>query len=190
MSQLERELTEHNEVFSVLVDTSGEDVDRLVDEFIRCHRNGGKSLLFGNGGSAADAQHVAAELVNRLRFDRPAMASIALTTDTSVLTCVGNDASYEMVFARQVEALAKPGDIVIGISTSGTSKNVVKGLEAAREAGAVTVGFTGAAGREKMAPLCDLCVAAPTNDTARIQEAHIFLWHVICGAVESTLFNG
>ena len=169
-----------------------EESSALVEEVAGCiaqrFESGNKLLLCGNGGSAADAQHIAAEFVNRFRYDRGALPAIALTTDSPVLTCIGNDASFASVFARQVEALARPGDVAVGISTSGRSANVLSALDAARAQGALAVGFTGAGGRKIMSPKCDYCVVVPSVDTARIQEVHMFLWHVICGLVESTLF--
>jgi D-sedoheptulose 7-phosphate isomerase len=144
---------------------------------------GGKILWMGNGGSAADSQHLAAELIGRFKEERKAIASIALTTDSSVLTCLSNDYDYSIVFARQIEALAKKGDIVIGISTSGNSKNVIKGLEAAKKIGAFTIGFAGL-GPHLLEKTADLCISVPSKITARIQEAHIFMGHCLCEWVE------
>lgn len=158
----------------------------ITQAFIRAIRTGHKILLFGNGGSAADAQHVAAELVGRFAQESEPFAAIALTTDTSVLTCVGNDWDYTEIFSRQVRALAKPGDVVAGISTSGKSLNVLRALEAARKCSALTVGFTGANGKP-MTEYCDLCFFAPAVSTPRIQELHILAWHAICGSVENEL---
>lgn len=151
-------------------------------------RAGNKVLLCGNGGSAADAQHIAAELAGRLRVDRRGLPAIALTVNPSVMTALANDYGYDMVFARQVEALGRKGDVLVGISTSGSSTNVVRALEAARTAGLVTVGLVGQdAG--SMAELCDHLVAAPTEDTQRIQEIHIAAGHAICEIVEAALFG-
>lgn len=144
---------------------------------------GNKILFCGNGGSAADSQHLAAELVGRFQKERRSLASIALTTDTSILTAVGNDYGYDEVFARQVEGLGRSGDILIGISTSGNSKNVVKAVEAARNIGMHTFAFTGEGGG-KMAELCDLLFAVPSKVTARIQEMHILAGHILCELVE------
>jgi D-sedoheptulose 7-phosphate isomerase len=149
-------------------------------------RGGGKLLLCGNGGSAADAQHVAAEFVGRYRKNRIPLPAIALTTDTSILTAVGNDFDFADVFARQVEALAQPGDLVVGISTSGKSPNVLKAIEAARRKGAGTLAFTRAGG-EPLASLADLTFAAPSTDTPRVQEAHLLAWHIICDLLEAEL---
>lgn len=151
-------------------------------ELVGCYRRGGRLLTFGNGGSAADAQHFAAEMVGRFRRDRRALAAIALTVDTSALTSIANDYGYDEVFARQVRALAVPGDVVVGISTSGTSPNVLAGLAAAREAGARTVLFTGATPRPGVA---DHCLAVPSRTTSRIQEMHLFLLHVLSEVVDA-----
>lgn len=160
--------------------------ERLVGLAIGALKSGGKLMIFGNGGSAADAQHIAAELVVRFRADRRALAAIALTTDTSVLTAAGNDLGYERVFARQIEALAKPGDLALGISTSGNSANVIAGLEAASEMGCRVAGFTGRQGG-KMRRLVWPLVIVPSDDTACIQEMHITLAHLLCEAIEEGL---
>ncbi len=150
----------------------------------QCIKNSGKILIMGNGGSAADAQHIAAEIVGRFKKERKGMAAIALTTDTSILTSVGNDYGYDYIFARQVEALCRPEDIVIGITTSGNSANVVRAMEAAKEIGATTVGLTGGTGG-KLLNLCDFSLIMPSSVTARIQEAHIFVGHSLCEILES-----
>ncbi len=147
-------------------------------------KNGGKILLCGNGGSAADSQHIAAEIVGRFKKERKGMPAIALTTDTSILTSVGNDYGYDYIFARQVEALCRPEDLVIGITTSGNSANVVRAMEAAKAIGATTVGFTGGTGG-KLNALCDYNLVMPSSVTARIQEAHIFVGHCLCEILES-----
>jgi len=149
-------------------------------------RGGGKILFCGNGGSAADAQHLATELVVRFKADRAAIAALALTTDTSLLTAAGNDLGFDDIFARQIEALAKPDDVVIGISTSGNSENVVRALKAAAGLGATTVAFTGAGGG-KLAAICDVLIAVPSDVTARIQEMHILIGHVLCEGLETAL---
>ena len=149
-----------------------------------CIKFGGKILIMGNGGSAADSQHIAAEIVGRYKKERKGMPAIALTTDTSILTSVGNDYGYDYIFARQVEALCRPEDLVIGITTSGNSANVVRGMEAAKEAGAVTVGLTGGSGG-KLNAICDYNLVMPSAVTARIQEAHIFVGHSLCEILES-----
>jgi D-sedoheptulose 7-phosphate isomerase len=149
-------------------------------------RTGGKLLIFGNGGSAADAQHIAAELVVRYKADRAAIPAIALTTDTSALTACGNDFGFDAVFARQIEALARPGDVVIGISTSGRSANVLAGLAEARRRGASTIGLTAGAGGG-MPDVCDAIISVPSQVTARIQEMHIMIGHMLCKALEQKL---
>lgn len=150
-------------------------------------RAGGKLLLCGNGGSAADAQHWAGELVSRFLYDRPGLPAVALTTDTSILTAIGNDYGYERLFARQVEALGRPGDVLFALSTSGRSPNILAALRAARERGVRTVGFTGSNGAE-MGPLCDALVQVPSASTPRIQEGHEVLGHAICQMVEAAMF--
>ena len=152
-------------------------------------RAGGKIVLFGNGGSAADAQHIAAELTIRFTADRPALAALALTTDTSALTACGNDYGFARIFSRQVEALVRQGDAVIGLSTSGRSENVLAGLEAARAQGARTIGLCGGTGGD-MARVCDTVLCAPSAVTARVQEVHILLGHLLCEALERRLFAG
>jgi D-sedoheptulose 7-phosphate isomerase len=149
-------------------------------------RQGGKLLFFGNGGSAADAQHIAAELVVRYKSDRKAIAAIALTTDTSTLTACGNDMGFDALFERQIEALGRPGDVAIGISTSGKSPNVLRGLRQARNAGLKTVGLAGGTGGD-MAAICDSMITVPSAVTARIQEMHITIGHMLCLALESRL---
>ena len=187
--QLDAELANHMSVLSATVAKSSATVDAIVTRLCSCFEAGGRLFFCGNGGSAADAQHVAAEFVNRLRIDRRALPAIALTTDTSILTCVANDASYEHVFARQVEALGQPRDILVGLSTSGRSPNVLAALLTAREKDMTTVGFTGEEGTALMAPVCDIVVAAASRDCARIQECHEFLWHVIAALVETRMFE-
>ncbi|PWK77734.1 D-sedoheptulose 7-phosphate isomerase [Mucilaginibacter oryzae] len=147
-----------------------------------------KTLLAGNGGSAADAQHIAGEFVSRFYFDRPGLPSIALTTDTSVLTAIGNDYGYEKLFGRQVQALGNEGDIFIGISTSGNSPNIIKALEVCKEKNIISIGLTGMSGG-KMAELCDYCIKVPSNETPRIQEVHILIGHIICCIVEAEIFS-
>ncbi|AWJ85566.1 phosphoheptose isomerase (plasmid) [Azospirillum sp. TSH58] len=147
-------------------------------------KSGGKVLFCGNGGSAADSQHLAAELTGRYLRDRAPLAAVALTVDTSALTAIANDYSYDEVFARQVRGLGRAGDVLVGISTSGNSRNVVAALEAARALGMRTVGLTGAAGG-RMKELCDVCLCVPSTDTPRIQEMHIAAGHMLCELVEN-----
>lgn len=170
---------------SSLVDT----ISRIADVCVSAYRQGNRVLLAGNGGSAADAQHIAAEFVSRFAFDRPGLAAIALTTDTSMLTAIGNDYGYEQVFRRQLEANGRAGDIFFGISTSGNSPNVINALQRAAELDIITVGLTGQS-ENKMSALCNYCIQVPSTSTPRIQESHITLGHIICGIVEQTLFNG
>ena len=158
-------------------------LEAIAAQMIRAMSEGSKVLFFGNGGSAADAQHLAAEFVGRFRRERRALPAIALTTDTSILTAIANDYSFDDVFARQVEALCNEGDIVVGISTSGNSKNVCAALRKARELGAFTVAFTGAGGGAA-AGIADTTVCIASKDTARVQEAHILCGHMLCDLVE------
>lgn len=187
--RLDDELAAHVAALTQTVAGSGEVIDAVIDRLCDCFAAGGKLLLAGNGGSAADAQHIAGEFVNRLAFDRPALAAIALSTDSSVLTCVANDACYERVFARQVEALARPGDVLVGLTTSGRSGNVVEALTCARRTGVLAVGFTGRAGGRLLASVCDHVVAVAADECVLIQEVHEFLWHRIVAAVEARLFG-
>jgi len=148
-----------------------------------CLAGGGRVFWMGNGGSAADSQHLAAELVGRFERERPGLASIALTTDTSILTSVSNDYGFESVFARQVEALCRPGDLLVGLSTSGNSANVLRAMERAGELGVQRVGLTGGSGG-RLRDCCELCIVVPSDNTARVQEAHILIGHVLCDLVE------
>lgn len=156
----------------------------LIDRY----EAGRKLLIAGNGGSAADAQHIAAEFVSRFNFDRPGLPAMALTTDTSILTAVGNDYGYDQLFRRQIEANGQSGDVFLGISTSGNSPNILQALEAARLKGITTFGMTGRTGG-KMRELCDFCLCVPSVDTPRIQEAHILIGHTLCAMVELALFD-
>jgi D-sedoheptulose 7-phosphate isomerase len=161
----------------------------VVDLIARTFTSGGKFLLFGNGGSAADAQHIAAEFVNRYLLERPPLPAIALTTDTSVLTSVSNDYSFSEVFAKQVRALGRAGDVALAISTSGNSPNVLKALEVCREMGISTVGLTGSEGG-KLASRVDYLLPVPATITPRIQETHILIGHTLCELVDELLFGG
>ena len=148
---------------------------------------GNKVMFAGNGGSAADAQHLAAELVGKLNYERPGLPALALTTDSSILTAIGNDYGYDELFRRQMQALGARGDVLVAISTSGRSKNILRALTAAHDKGIATIGMTGADGGE-MAALCDLCLRVPSRETQKIQEAHIVLGHILCGLAERLLF--
>jgi D-sedoheptulose 7-phosphate isomerase len=183
---LHREFEEHRQAFEATARMLTEPFLAVLALLEESLRQGGKLLLFGNGGSAADAQHIAAELVIRYQHDRRALAALALTTDTSALTACGNDFGFEMIFARQIEGLGRPGDVAIGISTSGRSPNVLAGLRAARTIGMRTAGLTGNGGGD-MLTLCDAAVVVPSAVTARIQEMHIFIGHAWCLALEKRL---
>ncbi|MBU4305004.1 MAG: D-sedoheptulose 7-phosphate isomerase [Candidatus Omnitrophica bacterium] len=163
-----------------------DDITIFAQAIIGAYQKGKKLLIFGNGGSAADAQHMAAELVGRFKKERRAFAAMALTTNTSILTALANDYNYEYVFERQVEAFAEKDDIVIGISTSGNAANVIAALKKARDIGAVTAALTGAKGI-RLKELCEMCIMVPSEDTPRIQEAHITIIHIICKLVEDAL---
>ena len=168
-----------------------EHADRIVDVMgliTRAFREGHKLPLFGNGGSATDASHIAAELVGRYQRDRRPLPAIALTTDIATLTCIANDFAYDEIFARQLRAHGQKGDIAVAISTSGNSPNVLKGIEAARECGLTTVGWTGGTGG-KLAALVDFCFVVPSTDTARIQESHITLGHVLCELIDEQILT-
>jgi D-sedoheptulose 7-phosphate isomerase len=183
---MQMELAEHRQVFEATAAMLGESFNSALDLAQTSIASGGKLLLFGNGGSAADAQHIAAECVIRYKTDRSAIAAIALTTDTSALTACGNDFGFEALFARQVEALARPGDVVIGLSTSGNSPNVLAGLVEARRQRAGTIGLTGGTGG-KMSDVCDVVINVPSKVTARIQEMHILIGHMLCKSLEQRL---
>lgn len=163
-------------------------IEKVARELIKAYQNGKKTLIAGNGGSAADAQHMAGEFVSRFYFDRPGIASIALTTDTSIITAIGNDYGYEKLFSRQVEAQGVSGDVFIGISTSGNSKNILEALKVCKQKGILSVGFTGASGGA-MNELCDYCIKVPSSCTPRIQEAHLVIEHILCAIVEEELFG-
>ncbi len=173
-------LLRNAEVVSVIAKVS----ELLVDTVDK----GNKVLLFGNGGSAADAQHIAAEFVGRFAFDRPALPALALSVNTSCVTAIGNDYGFDLVFSRQIEALARPGDMAIGISTSGNSSNVLHGLSTARKMGLCTVALTGCTGG-KLKNAAEYCICAPSNETPRIQECHILIGHIISELVEETIFH-
>lgn len=159
-----------------------------VDLCVRALRQGNKIMIAGNGGSAADAQHWAGELVSRFNFDRPGLPAIALTTDTSILTAIGNDYGYDYVFARQVEALGQAGDVLFLLTTSGGSRNVLQAVDAARPRQIKVVGFTGNRG-QTFAEKCDVCFVVPSDETPKIQEGHEFLGHLVCGLIEREVFG-
>lgn len=174
----------HIEVIEKLQKNNLDDIQHFAVMCSHALKNGNTIFFMGNGGSAADSQHLAAEFVGRFVRERRGFPAIALTTDTSILTAVGNDYGFDAVFARQVEALARCGDVVVGISTSGNSPNVVKAIEAAKALGAKTIGLTGMSGG-KLESLCDLCISVPSKVTARVQEAHILIGHIVCEYVDN-----
>ena len=161
---------------------------KIAEIIVAALRAGNKLLIVGNGGSAADAQHIAAEIVGRYKKDRPAYAAIALTTDTSALTAISNDYGFEQIFARQVEGLGRGGDVLLALSTSGRSANILAGLRTARERGLVTIGFTGAKG-EALGALCDHLLVAPSDDTPIVQQIHLTVAHGICDEIEQTMMR-
>ena len=185
-----------NIIFNTLQETAkikerfiNDHVERIqhgADKLATCIASGHKILIFGNGGSAADAQHIAAEFVNRFQIERPPLAALALTTDTSVITSIGNDYSFDDIFYKQVKALGTKGDVAVGISTSGNSENVVKAILAAKDIGMLSIGLTGSGGR--LAECADMVFSVKTDITARIQEAHILLGHIWCDLVDRILF--
>lgn len=181
-SIIENEFSEHLKV-AQKISTLTDQVEAAAKLCIDSIKNGGKILIFGNGGSAADAQHIAAEMVGRYKVDRKGLPAIALTTDTSALTSIGNDYGYGRVFDRQIEALANAGDAVIGISTSGNSSNVLSALKLANEIGCNTIGLSGRDGGE-MNTVCDINLIVPAKDTPRIQEMHIVIGHTICHLID------
>jgi D-sedoheptulose 7-phosphate isomerase len=183
---LQQELSEHRMVFEATALMLSRPFAETLDILDRGVRSGGKVLLFGNGGSAADAQHIAAELIVRYQADRAAISAIALTTDSSTLTACGNDLGFDALFERQIEGLGRKGDVAVAISTSGNSVNVIKGLDRARSMGLKTVGLTGGTGG-KMRSVCDALIVVPSTVTARIQEIHGMIGHVLCKALEQRL---
>lgn len=182
---IQREMLSHQAVIAKTIETLQNQIYTACVIATETLKNGHKVLVCGNGGSAADAQHIAAELSGRYKSDRRGLPGIALTTDTSVLTAVGNDFGFERIFDRQVEALANAGDLLIGLSTSGHSKNVVRALSLARHMGCKTLGLSGRDGGV-MSEVCDLNIIVPSNDTPRIQEMHIMIGHIICQAIDDS----
>jgi len=176
------------EVKSLVMAEQTATIAQVAAALVDALRAGRKVLLCGNGGSAADAQHVASELINRFWMDREALPAVALTTDTSVLTAIANDRAFDQVFARQVQALVREGDVVVGISTSGDAPSVLNAVKAAQEQGAVTVGFSGRTGGE-LKEWVDICLCVPSDRAPCVQEAHLTAWHAICAVVEQELFS-
>jgi len=183
LEMIQKELQAHKVTIEKTTDTMIPDILKATELIVNTLQNGNKVLLCGNGGSAADAQHIAAELTGRYKSDRRGLPSIALTTDTSALTAISNDFGYDRVFDRQVEALANEGDLLIAISTSGNSANILSALALAKELGCTTLGMSGKGGG-KMNDTCDLNLVIPSNDTPRIQEIHILIGHILCQAVD------
>lgn len=183
------ELEKTQEVFNKIVQDKKliSEVEKIAELSAQALKNGKKIIFCGNGGSAADSQHLAAELVSKLYNDRPALAAIALTTDTSALTAIGNDYGYDRLFARQVEGLGQEGDVMIGISTSGRSKNVIEGIVAAKKKGITTIGFLGEDGRN-IGELVDHQINIPSSSTPKVQEGHIAIGHIYCAIIEKIIF--
>lgn len=164
-------------------------MESMARQITECIRGGRTVLWMGNGGSAAEAQHISTELVGRLNRERPGMSSIALTADTAALTAIANDYGFERVFERQIDAICRSGDVVVGLTTSGNSKNVLMGLRLARERGAYVIGMSGASGGQ-LGDLCDLTIRVPSDNAQRIQEVHLFIGHVVCEQIEADLYGG
>jgi D-sedoheptulose 7-phosphate isomerase len=180
-------LQEHLTVMSQL-EVMGPAIEAIVSKMVTALSQGGKLFFMGNGGSASDAQHLAAEFIGRFKAERRALPAIALGTDTSILTALSNDYDYSIIFSRQLEALCQPADVVVGITTSGNSKNVLKGIETAKEIGAYTIGLTGGTGG-RLINMVDLSLCVPSENVARIQEAHIFIGHTLCELVENKMIE-
>ncbi len=186
-----RRLQSHLNVITTVVEDSSflEGLSDIAKVILTAYKSGNKLLFCGNGGSAADAQHLAAELVGRFYLERGALNAEALTVNTSSLTAIGNDYGYDTIFSRQLEAKGKPGDVLIGLSTSGNSINIAQAISKAKEIGIVTVGMTGEDRQSQIARLADFCIYVPSKDVPRIQEAHILIGHMLCEFVESSLFG-
>ena len=187
ITEITSQLAAHREVIGRVERELSPLIAEMVTMLLKTFRSGGKLLVMGNGGSAADAQHFVAEIVGRFKMERRGLPAIALSTDTSILTAIGNDYGFDKIFRRQVEALAVPGDLVVGISTSGNSPNVLQALELARETGCSTIGLLGKDGGS-IKSLCDLALIVPTDDTPRVQEGHITIIHIVCDLLEKTMF--
>jgi D-sedoheptulose 7-phosphate isomerase len=188
IDKIRNQLQEHVETIQRVAESMAPDIERCSTLMISALKKGNKLLIMGNGGSAADAQHMAAEFVGRFLLERKALPAIALTTDTSILTAIGNDYGFDEIFKRQVEALARPGDVVIGISTSGHSNNVFHAVMAANEIGCKTIGLLGREGGN-IAGIVDVNLTVPVQETPRIQEAHVTIIHILCDLVERNLFG-
>lgn len=190
VEKIREQMQEHMSVIADILesDVLSVKIRDIIDLIVRCYNSGNKVILFGCGGSAADSQHLAAEFINKLSMERKCLPAIALTTDTSVLTAVGNDSEFNCIFSRQVEGIAIKNDVVIGISTSGTSQSVIQGLRAAKNKKAATISLTGK-NDGGLAEVSDHIINVPSLSTPRIQEAHILIGHIICAGVESELFD-
>jgi D-sedoheptulose 7-phosphate isomerase len=188
INEIKRQLQEHRTLFETLERDMAAPIAEMAAMISQALNDGCKLLVMGNGGSAADSQHFVAEIVGRFKMERKALPAVALSTDTSILTAIGNDYGFDAVFSRQVEALAAPGDVVVGLSTSGNSPNVLKALEAARQGGCRTIGLLGRDGGS-IKQVCDLALVVPSADTPRIQESHITIIHIVCDLVEKKLFG-
>lgn len=184
MDTVKNSFEEHLSVLAAAQKEHAQPIAAAAKAIVACLKSGGKVLICGNGGSAADSQHFAAELAGRFKSERKALAAIALTTDTSAITAIGNDYGFERIFSRQVEALGKKGDVLVALSTSGNSPNVLAAIEAAKKQGMAAIGFTGMGGG-KMRPMCGTCICIGSQNTPRIQEAHITIIHIICELVEN-----
>jgi D-sedoheptulose 7-phosphate isomerase len=178
--EVKKSILENKEIFNEII--------KIGEILIDVYKKGNKLLIAGNGGSAADAQHIAGELVSKFYFDRPALPAIALTTDTSIITAIGNDYGYKYLFSRQIEANGVKGDAFLGISTSGNSKNIIEGVKKAKEKGLITICLTGETGGE-MKNLCDYIIKVPSSETPRIQESHILIGHIWCSMIEKDIFG-
>lgn len=190
MEHIKRKIIDAIEIFNKLLNDKKilTEIDKISSQLIRVSRNKKKIFFAGNGGSAADSQHLAAELVGRFEINRKAIAAQSLTTDTSILTAVGNDFSFNDIFSRQIQALGEQGDALLIMSTSGKSQNIINALETAREKSLLTIALLGGFD-SKIIKLCDYIIQVPSKNTARIQEAHILIGHIICGIIENSLFN-
>ena len=188
INEIRKQLQDHRALIELLERDMAPMIAEMGSLISAALTNGNKLLVMGNGGSAADSQHFVAEIVGRFKMERKALPAVALSTDTSILTAIGNDYGFDSIFSRQVEALAAPGDIVVGLSTSGNSPNVLKALNAAREQGCRTIGLLGKDGGS-IRSACDLALVVPSTDTPRIQEGHITIIHIVCDLVEKKLFG-
>lgn len=188
IAEISSQLRSHKDVITRIEEELSTQIATVVTRLLETFERGGKLLVMGNGGSAADAQHFVAEIVGRFKMERRALPAIALSTDTSILTAIGNDYGFDKVFSRQIEALAKTGDLVVGISTSGNSSNVLQALQLADKMGCLTVGLLGKDGGS-IKDVCDIALIVPTVDTPRVQEGHITIIHIVCDLLERAMFT-